>query len=136
MKYLLYHSAGIAEREEIKNEYIIKEASLFKNSRTYFNRMDYIWSLVALGRYKKIVVVDENGRVIHTSSVIGKCFKFPFLSKTSAEIGPCQTHEEFRGRGIYPTVLKYILSSGKHQEYYAGFRRKPSLYPRDRKSRI
>ena len=118
MKYLLYHSLGKRKREEIKQEYTIKESSVFKNNRAYFTKIDYVWSLITWGKYKKVVVLDEENAVVHTTCVIGKCFKFPFLSRTSAEIGPCQTREDFRGRGIYPTVLNYVLCSGEYQEYY------------------
>jgi hypothetical protein len=33
------------------------------------------------------------------------------MKKGDLEIGPCWTHENFRGREIYPNVLKYIINS-------------------------
>ena len=118
MKHLLYHSVGKIDCQKNPQEYTIKEVSVFSDSRTYFTKIDYIWTLITLGKYKKIVVLNEENSLVHTSCVIGKCFKFPFLLRTSAEIGPCHTQKDFRGRGIYPMVLEYILSSGDYQEYY------------------
>ena len=118
LEYFLYHSVAIQKCDDRKQNFTIKEISLFNNSRTYFSKTDYLWSLVTFGKFKKIVVLNDENTVVHTSCVIGKCFKFPFLPKKAAEIGPCYTHVDFRGRGIYPMVLNYVLSSGYYQEYY------------------
>lgn len=44
----------------------------------------------------------------HTSYVIPKCFKFPFLRADDFEIGPCFTYPSYRGKRIYPAVPQYI----------------------------
>ena len=68
------------------------------------------WNLVS--RKKCYVYIVRNGnKVIHTSYVIHRCFKFPFLDKQDIEIGPCYTLAEERGKGIYPYVLSVILES-------------------------
>ena len=114
----LYYAKAKTEHEEIKPEYIVKDVSVCKKNSVYLNRIDYVWHLITLGKYKKIVVLNKDNRVVHTSCVVGKCFKFPFLSKSSAEIGPCATHSDFRGMGIYPMVLNYIRSIGEYTDYY------------------
>ena len=68
-----------------------------------------IWfQIMTFGKAKLLCAVNKNGNVMHTSYVIPKCFKFPFLNKNEYEIGPCNTIAEFRGQGIYPKVLNYI----------------------------
>jgi len=37
------------------------------------------------------------------------------MKKNDLEIGPCWTDADYRGQGIYPTVLRYILSTFKGQ---------------------
>ncbi len=65
--------------------------------------------LISKGRLAIYYVKNqENGDIMHTSYVIGKCFKFPFMAKEDIEIGPCQTAKEYRGRGIYKNVLNFI----------------------------
>lgn len=60
----------------------------------------------------KLYYAVEKGKVIHTSYVVPKCFKFPFLEKNDFEIGPCFTSPEHRGKGIYPKVLRHVLKTG------------------------
>ena len=55
-----------------------------------------------------IYYVEDNNEIVHTSYVVGKCFKFYFMKKGDFEIGPCFTNKEHRGKGIYPCVLKSI----------------------------
>lgn len=69
------------------------------------------WNIISLGRCKAYRVLSENGELIHESLVIRKCYKFPFLKGRDIEIGPCKTNPEWRGKGIYPAVLRYILST-------------------------
>lgn len=114
--YYLYHAK--ANPFIVSMDYTIREVVVNKASRKYLDRMDWIWYIITFGRSKKIIVLDCEGQVVHTSRVIGKCFKFPFLSKFSAEIGPCATKPNHRGQGIYPNVLRYILSDGGWKEYY------------------
>ncbi len=57
-----------------------------------------------------ICYVMQEGKIAHTSYVIPKCGKFPFLKKNDHEIGPCYTAPEFRGRGIYPDVIRFICA--------------------------
>ena len=78
------------------------------NGETRIN--DIMWFVISAGKYHIYEVTNEDGRVIHRSKVIGRCLKFPFLPKGSYEIGPCLTEEDFRGMGIYPSVLTHICS--------------------------
>ena len=69
------------------------------------------WWLVTGGEYR-VWCAYANGSVIHTSYVIPKCKKFPFLDSGSYEIGPCYTDAGYRGKGIYPSVLYKIVVCG------------------------
>lgn len=116
--YYLYHSKSVPGFENPLSDYTMIDVLPYSKNRKYLDKLDFLWSLITFGRYKKIVVLNSDNKVVHTSRVIGKCVKFPFLSRTSAEIGPCATNKEFRGQGIYPNVLKHILSNGGWDDYY------------------
>lgn len=71
-----------------------------------------IWfQIMTFGKAKLVCAVNKTGNIMHTSYVIPKCFKFPFLNKNEYEIGPCNTIAEFRGQGVYPKVLNYITNT-------------------------
>ena len=112
--YYLYYSKAQKFNFE-KNE---KISVLFLKSEFFkMEKKEKLWWLLSLGRFQKCVATYGNS-IAHESCVIGKNFKFPFLSKTEAEIGPCFTYPQFRGKGIYPYVLKKILSEGGYNGYY------------------
>ena len=73
-------------------------------------RAALFWNIISAGNcctYR----VYESDTIIHESFVIHRCYKFPFLGKNDIEIGPCRTHEQWRGKGIYPSVLTAILEN-------------------------
>lgn len=65
----------------------------------------------------KIYIAFVDGNVAHFSYVIPKCYKFPFLERDDYEIGPCYTDPKYRGNGIYPAVLRMIISSESGNGY-------------------
>lgn len=70
------------------------------------------WNLITLGKAKIYLIRDDEGTLIHSSYVIPKCYKFPFLrggGYHDIEIGPCVTAAAYRGQGLYPYVLSRIL---------------------------
>ena len=69
-----------------------------------------LFQIVTLGK-AKLYCYRDNGELVHTSYVIPKCYKFPFMNKHDYEIGPCFTYPKFRGKGFYPLMLKTICSS-------------------------
>lgn len=77
-------------------------------AREYGWKNAWLWNLATLGKVKVYAVYDGEKR-IHTSYVVRGNEKFRFLRKKDIEIGPCWTHTEYRGRGIYPAVLRFIV---------------------------
>ena len=73
----------------------------------------FYWNLLTAGKGKIYYILNESGEYIHTSYVIPRCSKFPFLRKGyhDIEIGPCMTDEGFRGQGLYPYVLSKIVEA-------------------------
>ncbi len=69
------------------------------------------WWLLTRGKYR-IWCAYDGDNVIHTSYVIPKCKKFPFLNNDSYEIGPCYTESKYRGNGIYPAAIYQIVENG------------------------
>ena len=84
----------------IKCEKITAKLSGWKNA--------LYWNCATLGKSKAYVVYD-NDTIVHFSYVVRGKEKFAFLNKFDIEIGPCWTHPEYRGLGIYPAVLSAIL---------------------------
>ena len=69
-----------------------------------------LFQIMTFGR-ARVYCWRHKGELAHTSYVVPKCWKFPFMKKHDFEIGPCLTYSDFRGRGLYPQMLKYIVSS-------------------------
>ena len=80
-----------------------------KNLRIVLVRLSF-W-FMTFGKAKIYYRRADSGQMMHTSYVLPRCFKFPFLNKSDYCIGPCVTYPEFRGKGIYPAVLNAICQS-------------------------
>lgn len=114
----LYYAPATSEFEEFDSKFIVKNLTVCRKNREYLNKRDYIWHLATLGKFRKIMIFSQDNRIAHVSRVITRCYKFPFLPKNSAEIGPCTTKPDFRGQGIYTKVLNYIRCEGGSKDYY------------------
>ncbi len=78
-----------------------------------------VFWLLSKGHFRVFyVTAPETSRVIHTSYVMGRSFKFPFMKKGDIHIGPCQTDPEQRGKGIYKAVLRHITRQTVHKTAY------------------
>lgn len=117
--YLLYKSNPNNSSDCISNVEInvsILRLSLFslflkeerKSLKVFLTRLYF--AIITFFKVK-IFIALVDGNIAHFSYVIPKCYKFPFLERNDYEIGPCYTYPEYRGYGIYPTVLKKIISS-------------------------
>ncbi len=73
----------------------------------------YFWFITA-GRCK-IFFLCHGGDVVHSSFVVPKCTKFPFLRKGDYEIGPCATSADYRRRGAYRYVLGHITAQTEYE---------------------
>lgn len=69
-----------------------------------------LFQMITLGK-ARVYCYRHNGELAHTSYVIPKCYKFPFMKNSDYEIGPCFTYPKYRGNGYYPQMLKYICQS-------------------------
>lgn len=108
--YGLFVQDGISEnnKDSANEEYrAIKRRITIKSHGI---RAALFWNLISMGRCSAYRVYLDDGSLIHESLVIHKCYKFPFLKFNDVEIGPCYTEAEWRGKGIYPSVLKQILA--------------------------
>ena len=85
-----------------------------KNLKSALVRLSF-W-LMTFGKAKLYYISSPSGKIMHTSYVLPKCLKFSFFNKGDYCIGPCVTYPEFRGRGIYPTVLNLICQSDNYPD--------------------
>ncbi|CAA6805030.1 MAG: Unknown protein [uncultured Sulfurovum sp.] len=84
------------------------------------NRFIYFfWFVLTLGKYK-IIYLYDNDKIIHYTHLLPKFFKFPFMKSDDLEIGPSWTAIEFRGKGLFPSVIAYILEHFKkgHRDFH------------------
>ena len=118
MYYLYKYVCDEIKQIEEENQYKIKvmHPTLLKlvlpNEKTDFKQliMRAYFYLITLGKFYIYYAVSKDNEIVHTSFVLGRCYKFKFLQKGEYEIGPCITKKEYRGRGIYPAVLKRIIN--------------------------
>jgi hypothetical protein len=69
--------------------------------------VNLLWYLTTLGRFSILVLLDKD-LVVHYSYITPKVFRFPFMGGKDQQIGPCVTHSDYRGKGIFTNVLKLI----------------------------
>lgn len=97
----------------------LKHRLFLKSEKKTFSKfLKRLYFRFLTAKKTNIFLVLDNGIVVHESFVCQKCWKFPFLGKHDCEIGPCYTNEKYRGRGIYPTVLKYIMCVTNFDNYF------------------
>ena len=125
MKYLYQyrvreHISGIKRETDVKcsmfkpsfsNGILLPEEQ--KDLKTIGVRL--LFQIMTLGKARIFYVKNEND-LVHTSYVVPRCFKFPFLNKNDYEIGPCFTYPEYRGKGVYTNVLRSICQSVGNQD--------------------
>jgi len=118
-RYLLYvfdeSSKANVNIKSIHERYKIFEfkPSLLKLKPTKFTSVKdliihILWFVFTRGKYR-IIYVKDDSKVIHTTYIIPKMFKFSFMNSNDLEIGPCYTEESYRGQGIYPFVLNWVI---------------------------
>lgn len=66
------------------------------------------WYFLTFGNYKIIYLMNED-EIIHFTHILPKFFKFPFLTSYDLEIGPSWTKKNYRGKGLFPAILTYIV---------------------------
>lgn len=72
--------------------------------------------IITAGKAKIFYIDNDNGEIMHTSYVIPRCVKFPFMGKNDYQIGPCHTPQKYRGQGLYPRTVRYICSCLNEKE--------------------
>ncbi|MGO1368494.1 hypothetical protein [Senegalia sp. (in: firmicutes)] len=66
------------------------------------------WFIISNGKFSIYYVYRED-EIIHTSYCLPKCYKFPFMTESDIQIGPCNTNINYRGLGLYPYILSKIV---------------------------
>lgn len=121
MRYLYQKKHELADGNDYVNEFLnscrIEELRplLFRcklkcERITFKERLSRLYFGLITGWKYRIYVLLDGVDVVHTSYVVPKCYKFPFLEKNDFEIGPCVTKSKYRRRGSYNYILQYISS--------------------------
>ncbi|MBX3577333.1 MAG: hypothetical protein KF723_08985 [Rhizobiaceae bacterium] len=66
------------------------------------------WTLLSLGRFRIYYAADEGGKILHTSYLVPRIPRFPFMRFRDVQIGPSFTDEAARGKGMYAAALRRI----------------------------
>lgn len=120
MVYKLYKLSANSEIDK-SSQYLVKKfnpnffrLSINPSEKPSFKTklMRIYFYIITKGNFE-IYFVENNREIVHTSYVLGNCFKFKFMKKNDIEIGPCYTNKEYRGKGIYPEVLRTICYERK-----------------------
>lgn len=89
--------------DNLRCDYVIEEFNRFNKSG--FNSIDK-----KIRKSNDCYAVIDNSMVIHQSWIFMNNLLASHLGMTNYHvIGNCITHENFRGRGIYPAVLRKIM---------------------------
>lgn len=121
-QYRIYkkeHTPAGAVSEDVKHFHPCPVKGLFisgeeRHWKTALSRL-YFWAITK-GKLEIYYILSEAGRVAHTSYVVPACYKFPFMQKGDYEIGPCQTEENSRGKGLYVKTLNRITSEQAYEK--------------------
>lgn len=110
------YTARLAEGYVIE---IFKPQSIFLLRKHVGPILLYLfWFLFTCGKYVIYYVRDKKGKIIHFSHVMPRIFKYAFMKSSGIHIGPCWTHSQHRGKGVYPTILKKILHDYRSEDAF------------------
>ena len=121
MRYLLYKKEYMegADRDPDVRDFAPNLFRLFlpKETRSWETALLRIsLGLLTCWKTRIFYIESEEGKILHTSYVIPRCLKFPFMERGSYEIGPCQTIPEARRKGLYVRVLNHITTDPRYQK--------------------
>lgn len=116
VKLMLYNIVGEFHSssnicEDVISKYkfeIVKPGIWQLNSYGYGLIVNVFWYIFTLNNYRILTLYDKNIQV-HFSYLIPKVYRFPFMMKSDLQIGPCFTAYNYRRRGIYLAVLRFLI---------------------------
>ncbi len=117
-KYILFNfdeNCRIDNKLSSRENYNVLEfaPSFFKMKVERFNSVKdfliHVFWFVLTKRNYRIAYIIHDEKIIHYSYVIPKTFKISFMSQNDLEIGPCYPDPKYRGQGIFPYVVKYLI---------------------------
>jgi RimJ/RimL family protein N-acetyltransferase len=75
-----------------------------------------LWIFFSLGKFREYRILYKS-RIIAYAQIVPRIFIFNFMDKkkNGLHIGPCWTHTDFRGQGLYPYLLKRIITDYKNE---------------------
>jgi RimJ/RimL family protein N-acetyltransferase len=111
--------------------------SFSRISLTRLNLREKCWNLCMLllhtlrGKLFKVAYLLDGDKVVHFNYFHDKNFRFQHMANHDISIGPGWTHPDYRGRGIQPAVLSYLVATwtteGRRVHTSVFYRNKPSL---------
>jgi len=88
-----------------------------KHKRFRISLFRFYISVLTLGKTTIYYALNSSNEIVHSAYVIPPNFKYAFLKTNELCIGPCNTIERYRGQGIYPYILNYILFKNKNRDF-------------------
>ena len=59
----------------------------------------------------EVIVIEKAGRIVHTTCVVPKFFRWPFMDEGDVQISSMWTDTEHRGLGLATAACQYVISS-------------------------
>lgn len=117
----LYHADPLDLNQEIDEDYKIVLVRFPEIYHSYLPKLLKVIKRTTLEYLRikcfrgdpYIAMIISKGVVAHVSFVAKTISysEYPILNKNSRAVGPCLTINEFRGKGLYPLMLKYLRGS-------------------------
>ena len=93
--------------------------SQYESDRSFRISLFRIYSdVLTRGNVKIYFALGENAQIKHSAYLIPANWKYAFLDEHEANIGPCNTVEEARGKGLYPHMINYIVRDNPDVKCY------------------
>lgn len=111
------HELYELKKEDLQKQETVcpyREIEISKLTGELFGGRGYIaffWNVITAGKGKAYIIRDKDGSIIHSTCVMPKCWKFPFMKKKDIHIGPSVTHPRFRGQGLFPYVMSAVVEN-------------------------
>jgi predicted GNAT family acetyltransferase len=66
-----------------------------------------------MGKFREYSLYYDK-TVVAKAQIMPKIFIFDFMDRKGLHIGPCWTHPDFRGQGLYPYLIKKVMDDYKN----------------------
>lgn len=102
---------------------LVSRCTLVRRRPLLRNVHNFLWGLISFFSFRVIQFYEYvyllDNQVVASAQVINKLPIFRFMKRVGdLHIGPCRTEGEFRGNGLYPSLLQKIVADFPQRQVY------------------